>query len=391
MYGDTYNASTNNHWLTRPDKGVRDIGSEWTNVTCNVDVPDLYVNFKSSHAGGVRGYKGRTFVHNWWDLDASGVDYQASTENQLLALGTTAISRVLPTNPLSDLPTAVGELFAEGLPRTLGASFLKNKRVSADEVSGEYLNYSFGLKPFFNDMRAFGKASERAEKLINEYAARSGRLVRRKYEFPVTMSETYTNVSNNNGYIFHFAGLGQATASGFMTPVLGGWPGERVDTTKRRKTQWYKGAFTYHLPGAGKDFSSKLAREEAEMRHLYGGISVDTAWNLLPYSWAADWISNAGDVIHNIAAFARDGLVMPWGYIMETCEIHVDRKVSGAKIGQQVSGYNYTFPPEVHTSYKALFRRRRRATPYGFGLDPSGFTTRQWGILTALGIQKNLH
>jgi uncharacterized protein (DUF952 family) len=389
------NSSTDNNWHTSDAKkrrGKTDVGSNWTAVKTQAEIAPFYVHFISSHAGGDRGYKGFTFVADWYNVDfgITEANFNASTESALYGYGATAINRCLPTSPIVDLPVAVGELFTEGLPAALGAQFLRNRRLSADDLSGEYLNYSFGIKPFLNDMVRFSEAFSRAEALIDEYAARAGKVLRRGYRFPTELSETNVNVSNNSGYKFHFAGLGQSTAQGFMTPVLGGWPGDRVDPTKTRKSRWFKGAFTYHLPGAGKDFSSRLSRETAEMRHLYGGLSIDTAWNLLPFSWAADWVTNAGDVISNIEAFARDGLVMPWGYIMEHVEVHVDRKVTGARIGQQKAGWNYRFPKEVHTSYSSHYMRRRKATPYGFGLDPTQFNARQWSILTALGIQQNL-
>jgi len=389
------NSSTDNNWHTSDAKkrrGKQDVGSNWTAVKTQAEIDPFYVEFKSSHAGGDRGYKGFTFVADWYNVDfgKTEAEYAASTEAALYGYGATAINRCLPTSPIVDLPVAVGELLTEGLPGALGAQFLRNKRLSADEISGEYLNYSFGIKPFLNDMDTFGKALKNAEAIINEYAANSGRILRRGYRFPTEISESSVSVSNNSGYAFHFAGLGQSTAQGFMTPVLGGWPGDRVDTTKTRKSRWFKGAFTYYLPAAGKDFSSRLIRETAEMRHLYGGLSISTAWNLLPFSWAADWVTNAGDVISNIEAFARDGLVMPWGYIMEHNEIHVDRKVRDARIGQQMSDSNYRFPKEVHTAYSSHYMRRRKATPYGFGLDIAGFSSRQWSILSALGIQHSL-
>jgi hypothetical protein len=160
----------------------------------------------------------------------------------------------------------------------------------------------------------------------------------------------------------------------------------RTDTNSWVKTQWFSGAFTYYLPGVN-DFAGKLLREEAEMRHLYGGLSVDTAWNLFPFSWAADWVTNAGDVIHNVSAFARDGLVMPWGYVMEKNELRNYRKVEGAHFdANRMVDDVFHFPDVVSTTFTATKMRRRKATPFGFGLDVSGFTTRQKSILAAVGI-----
>jgi hypothetical protein len=318
------------------------------------------------------------------------MDFGASDETDLLGLGATAISKVLPTNPISDLPTALGELLNEGLPRAIGSQFLKRRRISPDEISGEYLNYTFGIAPFIRDMQAFGRATQRAKELIDEYSRRAGKLIRRRYEFPLASDSTTNEWSTNGGFAVYLRGPEGSNLSPCLRPVYGGWPGVRTDVTTRSKQTWYSGAFTYYLPSS-RDFASRLTREEAEMRHLFGGLSVDTAWNLLPYSWAADWITNAGDVLHNVSAFARDGLVMPWGYVMERCEFRTDSKVVGAVLGSQDTTYgHYYFPDAISTSRGAVYQRRRRATPFGFGLSESGFTPRQWSILSALGVNRFL-
>jgi hypothetical protein len=395
-YGYFLNLSQDNNWHTSDAlsrRGHTDVGSNWTALKTTFEINPFWVEYKSKHVSGdIYGYRGNTFVGhtNQMDFGITEANTGGSSEAQLYGFGTTAIRRCLPTNPIVDLPVAVGELLTEGLPGALGAQFLRNKRLTADELSGEYLNYSFGLKPFFNDMSKFSKALKNAEALIDEYAGRAGKVLRRGYRFPTELTENTTTVGSTDGYARHFAGVCQETGQGFLTPALGGHGGTRRDTTKIVKSRWFKGAFTYHLPRQGNDFSTKLTRETAEMRHLYGGLSIATAWNLVPFSWAADWVTNAGDVIANIEAFARDGLVMPWGYIMEHVEHHVDRKVSGARIGLQTDGYNYRFPQEVHTSTESHYMRRRKATPYGFGLDVGGFNNRQWSILAALGIQQNL-
>jgi hypothetical protein len=390
--GHFLNLSTNNHWYRDHKRNENyDRGSNWTAFKSAVEMSQIQckVQLAFGSAGIFHGYDGPLMVHNGSDMEIE--DFQdlpigASDEDQLAAFGSTAISRVLPTNPISDLPTAVGELLSEGLPRAIGQQLLRRGAVSPHSLSGEYLNVEFGLKPFFRDMQAFGHAASNAERLINQYARDAGRKIRRKYK-PAPITEVEDIVFDNNSGFQHYLGpLSDSSAGGYLTPALGGWPGVRTDTNTRVKTQWFSGAFTYYLPGVN-DFAGKLLREEAEMRHLYGGLSVDTAWNLLPFSWAADWISNAGDVLHNVSQFARDGLVMPWGYVMEKNELHNYRKVEGARFQtSRMVDDIFHFPDVVSTTFSVVYMRRRKATPFGFGLDISGFTTRQKAILGAVGI-----
>jgi len=387
------NETTNNHWLRdRHLGGNVDRGSGWVAISSYFEPSPTHVDVKCRIFGDSSGYRGPVVV--WHDDYFVKEEFQndiasiSLSNGELDALGTTAIAKVLPTNPVSDLPTAIGELVIDGLPGALGAAFARSRRVTPDDISQEYLNYQFAISPFIRDMRAFGRATDKAKALIDEYRRKANKKIRRRYDFPVYSSTESTVYSNGGGYGCFLAGPEQSNVSGFLRPVLGGWPGTRTDTYTKLRKVWFSGAFTYHIP-SGSDFASRLSRSEAEMRHIFGEISVDTAWNVLPYSWAADWISNAGDVIHNIASFARDGLVMPWGYVMEQCEFHGFAKVEGAVFGNQHPDYPYySFPDVISTSWGAIQKRRRKATPFGFGLDPSGFTTRQWSILAALGVTR---
>jgi hypothetical protein len=389
------NVSANNHWPARRRKGQisSDVGSNWTAFASDIEMSPFYLDVQCYLGSGTyHGYQGSVLCgHDWRNFDAEdffNLPLGYSTEPDLIGQGTTAISRVLPTNPIVDLPVAVAELLREGLPSLPGLSMIPGKTFSRNSIPGEYLNSEFGLKPFLADLRRFRIAAENAERLINEYAARAGKVIRRRYEFPEDNEITTVVHPAQTGYEKYLGGPCNGQISGYLTPVLEGWPGEMTDVTTRSKKVWFSGAFTYYLPSVGSDLSSQLIRQEAELRHLYGGISVETAWNLLPYSWAADWFTNAGDLVHNLAAFARDGLVMPWGYVMERCELSSTRTVVGAQVGREVS---VTFPstrtytlPEVSTTYYAKYLRRRKATPFGFGLDVDGFTSRQKAITLAL-------
>jgi len=384
------NTSTNNHWYRERRKGLsRDVGSNWTAFESGIEMCTHMIDEQCFLGGGTyHGYQGPILVgHDWRNFDAEdyfNLPLGYSDEADLLGLGTTAISRVIPTNPIVDLPVAVAELFREGLPSIPGLDLLPGKKFSGNSVSGNYLNSEFGIKPFLADLRKFKEATSKAEALIGQYSAKSGTVIRRRYEFPVLNETTSVVTPPSSGFEKYLGGPCNSQIAGYLTPVLEGWPGELEDVTTRTKRTWFSGAFTYYLPNVASGMTAELERQEAELRYLYGGLSVETAWNLLPYSWAADWFTNAGDVIHNVAAFARDGLVMPWGYVMESCELRSYRTVRGAVIGRTYPGTVPKTLPDVSTTYYAKYLRRRKATPFGFGLDVDGFTNRQKAISAAL-------
>jgi hypothetical protein len=389
--GAFLNDSTNNHWYRDHRKGNRsDLGSNWTAVKSSVEKDPVYVDVQC-HFGTWFGYRGPVLVHldNHFDAEdfVSLFDDWATTDLDLNGLGSTAISKVLPTNPVSDVPTAVAEILGEGLSIPGSGLFSAGANIPR-RIAGEYINQQFGVLPLLSDIGRFANAYQRAEELIDRYAKKSGTLIRRRYEFPVVEDVSVETPWPPDDHGQWFGGIGQQFIRDFLTPAYDGYPGVRTDTIIRSKKTWFSGAFTFYLPKVGNDVSSKLFREEALMRYLYGGISGNTAWELLPYSWAVDWLTNAGDVIHNVNAFARDGLVMPWGYVMERCDVHVDRKVEGAYFGRMGNPGDgeFRFSGPVTDSFSASYMRRRKATPFGFGLDVDGFTSRQKSIIAALGI-----
>lgn len=101
----------------------------------------------------------------------------------------------------------------------------------------------------------------------------------------------------------------------------------------------------------------------------------------MPWSWAADWVSNTGDVLHNLSAMSTDGLVMAYGYMMEETSETWTYVNNGAIT---VSGRVLNLTQNFRTTTKV----RRSATPFGFGLDWAKFTPRQMAILGALSITR---
>lgn len=390
--GNFENSGSNNHWPQSHQSGERyDRGSNWTAFKSSFSKSTFEIeNHQQRFGGAWFGYKGPIIVHDdshFTDQDFLDLDLGATSEVDLIGLGSTAISRVLPTNPISDVPTALGELVREGIPGVIPGGITRPDSIG--RPAGGYLGYQFGIKPFLRELQAFGDAVRNAEQHISEFAKRAGKLIRRRYDF-FPVEETYDVVYDTfSGTRCFLGGPAQSQVKDFLTVPYGGFPGVRTDTITRRKKSWFSGAFTYYLPEVGTGLSSAIDREYQEARKLFGGLSVSTAWNLLPYSWAADWMFNAGNVLRNIEAFSQDGLVMPWGYVMEQCDFHVHRKVEGARFSEVYLSDPYTTLPDVIDSiFEVKFMRRRKATPFGFGLDVDGFTNRQKAILGALAIEK---
>jgi hypothetical protein len=277
--------------------------------------------------------------------------------------GTSAIAKVLPTNPSSSLSTALGELKKDGLPSLPGMSF-RDRTDFARSAGNEYLNVEFGWLPLLRDVQDFARAVKNARVLIDQFQRDSDRKIRRRFEPAELLLDTKTltgglEVRGNN-----------ITGTGTMT---------RRDTIR----YWFSGAFRYHIP-VGDSTYARLLRYESYANRLFDTrITPELLWNLAPWSWAVDWFTNAGDVIRNISRLGPDGLVMQYGYAMRhavTTEHTKGRFLKNDTFG------SHSGPLEliVTTEYKA----RVRAHPYGFGITDTSLSARQAAILAALGLTR---
>lgn len=300
--------------------------------------------------------------------------------SDLKSRGTTAISRTIPTDPSVSVAQTVGEL-KEGLPSIPGAAL---KRHNIKGIGDEYLNFQFGILPLISDFKGYQKTHAEAEKILNQWQRDSGRVVRRRYTFPDEISETTTTKSGAYPY-----GSGTSPNSALVRA------GVLTTTTRVVRETWFTGSYMYHIPKYEEQWRNKAK----EYDRLYGlRPNASTAWELMPWSWLIDWKTNAGDVVKNITALGRDGLVLTRGYIMCYTRTTTTYTWKG-----QVSTRAITVPPntipntnvwkELETSSSVVThdKMRLRANPYGIGFTGQDLSRSQLAILAALGISKGKH
>lgn len=302
-----------------------------------------------------------------------------SNDSTLAAAGTTAIARCAPSNSVASLATALIELYREGLPNIIGSSFWEARtrgiREGSSSLGSEHLNVQFGLLPLLSDVRAVSRGVLNFDKLYKQYVRDSGKRVRRRYSFPPTINTSEVTIASN-------VTARKISNIDFLSWYLAGVTG-RGDVIRRRETtinRWFSGAFTYHLPELE---GGPLAFLDRAVNLLGLELDAETLWNVSPWSWAVDWFTNVGDVIHNVSAWSDDGLVLVYGYIMEHTIVRDIYRWTGTSTRWKPGGL-YPETLVLVTESKV----RRRATPFGFGLTMSGLTTRQKAIVAALGLSR---
>jgi len=294
-------------------------------------------------------------------------DAAPSSYSDMRGMGTKAISLCLPTNPTFNLAQFLGEL-REGAPKAIGSGLLKEKTRLLKGSGSEYLNVEFGWKPLVNDVQNFAHAVKHADKIIDQYRKDSGRKIRRRYVYPPT-----TETSSHHG-------------SGVLRPTAVGMWADFTVTRHVKRASWFSGAFKYFVP-IGDSSLDKLKQHVSYADKLLGlRITPELMWNLSPWTWAADWFANTGDILHNISALGDDGLVMQYGYMMDSL------------ITEEVFAYKFdyfegTFGGLLKNSAGShervhSIKRRVPASPYGFDLTFDGFSNRQKAITAAIGVTR---
>lgn len=293
------------------------------------------------------------------------------SESAMNVFGTTAIANTIPTNPVSGLFVALGELKRDGIPSLTGLESWRNRTNVARGAGSEYLNHQFGWLPLVSDMKKFTHAVRDHDSLVKQYERNSGRKIKRSFRVPISSS---TVLSTDDAYAQPALSLlwKNTTNARFI----------EIATTQTIE-MWFEGAYTYYLPPYKPNGDNTL-RNEQLANYLYGTRPTpEGVWDLTPWTWAADWVVNAGDVLHNVGAFQQDGLVLLYGYVMYKSVHQKVARHSKAEFNSypgEGSSLGYT----ATTTVKARFE----ATPYGFGLNPLTFSDRQWAILVALGLSR---
>jgi len=287
-----------------------------------------------------------------------------------------AIERTIPTSPVANLSQGVAEIIREGIPKMVGSTITSGKDNLRKAIGGEFLNWEFGWKPIIGDLKAIARVVIEHDELLNQLERNSGRNVRRRYEF-----EPIIDVVSNQrtqSALLYAQGLGPVLANAV---VHGGTTLTQVD---RRETNiWYSGAYTYHLPPRSKEAKEKADRIAAQAQYLLGlNLTAEVLWELAPWSWLADWVANIGTNMSNATRFSENSLVQRYGYLMVKTITESTRVASGAATWQGPI-------PSASVTTRTTVLSRKKATPYGFALNPSSFSGRQWAILGALGMTKS--
>lgn len=392
FWGDQEVKSESHGWPTGRRNRHLDIGGPFGSRKTGGGQQGAYINVASAPPGVFprREYVGmfypQFYSSPWWIVDNGYIN--PPSHGSMVVDGTTHIARVDPTRSQASLVVAAGELARDGIPfaGTLGRrinswrtvaerlmSLYSRARSSPARVASElFLEYQFGFAPLVRDIQDFHRVTSSLDRRIAQLRRDNDRVVRRRYrQTPDVQDQDYGD---------QYPSYGAPPLDYYLYAS----PGTLNTKTKYTTTKWFSGAFQYHIPfNTDGSVPSHIAQGRALGRILYGAdLNISALYNLTPWSWALDWVSNVGDGLSNIVSAQQNGLVMKYGYEMQSLTadtIYTLRDVA------------FQWPPGPRTIGQTLrmeTKNRIRATPYGFGLQIDTFTDRQWALIAALGISR---
>lgn len=302
------------------------------------------------------------------------------TELNVGYYGPEAIARTVPTRSRAELLTAAAEAFRDGIPKyIIGAGGLLPQGVGHNVLTKE-----FGWDPLISDVNKIVASLRDASAMLQQLSRDNGRLVRRRFNFPILETENVNNaladVTSVGGYR-----IIPETTGGINDRIwVRNSPQTQVEhrVTTREKV-WFKGAYIYRLP-IPDSIINDLVRFESEFNYLIGSrLTAARLWEVIPFSWLIDWIGNVQSGLAAADALSHDGLVMHHGYLMR----HTVRKDT-LELKNVVLRNGGTLA-SVRSGTLTETKERVQASPFGFGLSPDSFTERQWAILASLGLSSS--
>jgi hypothetical protein len=351
-----------------------DMGSDfltWKNTYSGDELQNTTELVNPNFAGQQYYYTG-SFDARYNGVPATSLAWPSLPQTELdnlFGMGGTAIKRTVPTSPVANTSQFLGELWRDGLPSIVGSTTLAARVLGFKQLGSEYLNVEFGWKPFVSDLRKFLTVIKHHDKVLAQYRRDSGKSVRRNYSFP-SYVETTGSTSTASGVPALPSACYQKSS------------GVRTLVQKFQRDVWFSGAYKYYYD-EGSTRLGKVHKYAQEADKLLGiRLTPDVLWDLAPWTWLSDWFANFGDVLSNLTAFGKDGLVMQYGYVMGTFTQLNEYDLHGIVLANGRGLH-------LHQTLGTITKARRKASPYGFGLNPAvDFTTRQWAILAALGMTR---
>lgn len=299
-----------------------------------------------------------------------------------LPYGPKGWNRTRPSRPIMDLSQSLGELKdvpslttpLAGFQRIAdlvrrGVPAPRSTREFARTVGQEYLNVDFGWAPLLSDIGKLLEFQETFNRRMEFLRKNNGKSLRRRLTL---VDSTTNNVSETPS-----TNVGAYLTCG----AHGSWQGKVTTETISKRKIWYSAGYRLHFP----DLSTPDNIREVRNALLGTRPSISTVWELTPWSFLADWVTNIGDNYANLSDPLRNYYAASYAFLMVTESRTVRRTVNAYQMSTSLVGTR-SLSVSAETSFTV--KARYMASPFGFGLTWDTLSASQQATAAALGISR---
>lgn len=334
-------------------------------------------------------------------------DLPSLSSSQMKVAGQKLYHSALPNRSQADLGTAIAEIVsnpvraltlpgsaalrAVGRQGRSGGALLKRAQRRHRQIRGlpieearvaadDYLAYVFGVRPNVQTLDDLAESLSRSRRIAEE-VSRTGmkRIRRRRVGRPIRIIES--NYSTGGSYV----------------PVnTSSW--RLADAASHRfientQNTWWSGSFRMPVSDTNMwlDKCSDLFKTVDRLTGL--GLDLRVAWDLIPFSFIADWFANTGDFLENRQVVADYNITCEYGYFM--CHTRNTRTIVASGTFQrntsspsQIAHFG-TAPLSFSNVRFTEVKQRTRCSSFGFYTDFDSLNAAQWAALTAIGLSQS--
>lgn len=312
----------------------------------------------------------------------------------LASIGSGAYDRLRPELSKAGLGQAIAEM--RDLPRMLSGTargfhtiwnslrstknhsdFYKTRaRMLPKGASNHFVNTQFGWIPFLSDLGNLFNVYQNAPRLKAQISRDNGRWIKRRRvdKHIESRVQVYARTDVPGVQPTGSVGFDIYDTSSYNYTIT------RVETTD----VWYEGSWKYYRPEFDWDSERSkgpIAALQREMAIHGAQINPTLIWKVTPWSWLADWFSNAGDAIERAQDWATDSLVSKYMYLMH-------HRTYGFELRARFNTNSGGSRDLVWHRSADVKRRQSASSPFSFSLS-GDLTARQLAILGALGIARS--
>lgn len=316
-----------------------------------------------------------------------------SPSSDLESYGALAYTQASPLSDEFSLPAFVGEL-REGLPSLIPIVFAKNtagwsqafkaRLRDAKNAGSDYLNVQFGWIPLVNDVISIATALAKATVALTAMDE-----IHRYRELPINDVTSIWENGRRGDYCSHPTFPADLVSTLQLTSPITGASALKGTSTyiqNRYSRMWFEGNFV-RLPKASLGLDRHMDQFDWLIKT---DLTPSDLWQIAPWSWLVDWFIDIGGLIDAFQTGTSNRILSTYAYAMceeRTTTAVVLRNISPDFATNTVRSWDG--PKDYSCHYQAHRKRRIRANPFGFILNPSvNLNVAQLAIMAALGLTK---